>query len=137
MFTARTLFDGNAPFLLTEGAAVVLFNPEFHAAIVERVVALAPNDDALLLLLVAAVLRLAAQTRVCTGPRVNKMAINAKTIRHREFIDQFRRALAFLRTPSTTFHSLRWPSNGDRTGHCFALKEIRLWTERTFNTFRN
>ena len=38
----------NGPVLLAKRAAVVLLDPEAHAAVVERVVALAPDDDALL-----------------------------------------------------------------------------------------
>ena len=38
----------NGPVLLAKRASVVLLDPEAHAAVVERMVALAPNDDTLL-----------------------------------------------------------------------------------------
>lgn len=40
------LLDG--PVLLAKRASVVLLDPEAHAAVVKRMVALAPNDDTLL-----------------------------------------------------------------------------------------
>ena len=51
----------HTPLLLTQGAPVVLLHPETHAAVVEGVVALAPNNHALVLL----VLALAPKTGVC------------------------------------------------------------------------
>ena len=57
------------PLLLTKGTTIVLFDPQFHAAVVERVIAFSPNDNALLLLLVAPVLGLTPQTGIYTKER--------------------------------------------------------------------
>lgn len=56
----------NGPFLLAQRATITLLHPERHAAVVERMVALSPNDHAVLLPTVEVLLalRLAPQTRV-------------------------------------------------------------------------
>jgi hypothetical protein len=53
------------PFLLAQGTPVVLLDPQGHAAVVERVVALAPNHHAVLLArLLFLVFRLTPQARI-------------------------------------------------------------------------
>lgn len=38
----------DGPLLLAQRTAIVLFDPQRHAAVVERVVAFTPNDDTVL-----------------------------------------------------------------------------------------
>lgn len=55
----------DGPFLLAEGTAVVLFDPQRHAAVVKRVIALAPHNHAVLSSVkVLLALSLASKTRV-------------------------------------------------------------------------
>ena len=56
------------PFLLAKWAAIVLLDPQRHAAVVERMVTFAPNYDAVLTAEgVLLAFRLAAKARICTG----------------------------------------------------------------------
>lgn len=76
------------PFLLAERAPVVLLNPQRHAAVMERVVALAPNNDAVLAPeRVLFALGLAAQAGIWKRKKKSRTIINSfvnlvKLLRH-------------------------------------------------------
>jgi len=108
----------NGPFLLTQRAAIVLLDPERHAAVMKRVVALAPDDHAVLstvdLLLT---FRLASQTSIWNVEE--QLTIGARDIPK---IDETHSVWeCFLRRLGVVFSSRCWSKSLSFTLFSFVL----------------